>query len=280
MNPRLETALKALLLLGTAYFLFSRIAGGTLAFYINERFSAYTTLAVAGLLVVALSYPLTRRRGAAAPETHTHAVHAHAQEEAHYLELGHDHGHSHAHGEGHDHGHEHGLTWGGVLIVALPILLGLLVSPRPLGAAAMAGREVNVVSANRSAMPAAVQAAASKASTERTVLDWSQSFQTVADPAAHFAGEAADVIGFVYHDDRFGPDEFFLTRFVVSCCVADAAVAGVVVRLPPGATVEADQWLRVTGTFAPGTFDGAPVPVLVADTLAPADIPEQPYLYP
>ncbi|MEZ4611868.1 MAG: hypothetical protein R2838_16770 [Caldilineaceae bacterium] len=49
--------MKALLLLGTAYFLFSRIAGGTLAFYINERFSAYTTLAVAGLLVVALSYP-------------------------------------------------------------------------------------------------------------------------------------------------------------------------------------------------------------------------------
>ena len=280
MNPRLETALKALLLLGTAYFLFSRIAGGTLAFYINERFSAYTTLAVAGLLVVALSYPLTRRRDAAAPETHTPDVHAHAHEQALYLELGHDHGHSHAHGEAHDHGHDHGLTWGGVLIVALPILLGLLVSPRPLGAAAMAGREVNVVSGNRSAMPAAVQAAASKASTERTVLDWSQSFQTVADPAAHFAGEAADVIGFVYHDDRFSPDEFFLTRFVVSCCVADAAVAGVVVRLPPGATVEADQWLRVTGMFAPGTFDGAPVPVLVADTLAPADIPEQPYLYP
>ena len=280
MNPRLETALKALLLLGTAYFLFSRIAGGTLAFYINERFSAYTTLAVAGLLVVALSYPLTRRRDAAAPETHAPDVQAHAHEQALYLELGHDHGHNHSHGEGHDHGHEHGLTWGGVLIVALPILLGLLVSPRPLGAAAMAGREVNVVSANRSAMPAAVQAAASKASTERTVLDWSQSFQTVADPAAHFAGEAADVIGFVYRDDRFGPDEFFLTRFVVSCCVADAAVAGVVVRLPPGATVEADQWLRVTGTFAPGTFDGAPVPVLVADTLAPADIPEQPYLYP
>ncbi|MEZ4584217.1 MAG: hypothetical protein R3A10_21730 [Caldilineaceae bacterium] len=38
-----------------------------LAFYINERFSAYTTLAVAGLLVVALSYPLARRRDAAAP---------------------------------------------------------------------------------------------------------------------------------------------------------------------------------------------------------------------
>ncbi|MEZ4584216.1 MAG: hypothetical protein R3A10_21725 [Caldilineaceae bacterium] len=70
------------------------------------------------------------------------------------------------------------------MIVALPILLGLLVSPRPLEAAAMAGRRVNVVSGNRSAMPAAVQAAASKASTERTVLDWSQSFQTVADPAA------------------------------------------------------------------------------------------------
>lgn len=265
MNPRLETALKALLLLGTGYFLFSRIAGGTLAFYINERFSTYTVFAVIGLLIVALSYPLYRRTTA-----QTHAPHDHDA----------DHQHADAHAHSHDHGHDHGLTWTGVFIISLPILLGLLVSPRPLGAAAMASREVNVVSTQRSAMPAAVQAAAAKASTERNVLDWSQSFQTVENPATHFAGQDADVIGFVYRDDRFGADEFFLTRFVVSCCVADAAVAGVMVRVPPDTALEADQWVRITGTFAPGTFDGAAVPVLVADSIAPADIPEQPYLYP
>jgi putative membrane protein len=269
MNPRLETALKALLLLGTGYFLFSRIAGGTLAFYINERFSTYTVFAVIGLLIVALSYPLYRRTTA-----QTHAPHDHDADHQHAD------AHAHSHDHSHDHGHDHGLTWTGTFIISLPILLGLLVSPRPLGAAAMASREVNVVSTQRSAMPAAVQAAAAKASTERNVLDWSQSFQTVENPAAHFAGQDADVIGFVYRDDRFGADEFFLTRFVVSCCVADAAVAGVMVRVPSETALEADQWVRITGTFAPGTFDGAAVPVLVADSIAPADIPEQPYLYP
>lgn len=269
MNPRLETALKALLLLGTGYFLFSRIAGGTLAFYINERFSMYTVFAVIGLLVVALSYPLYRRTADQGRNQHT---------DDHSHDHTHDHGHGHDHS--HDHGHDHGLTWTGVFIISLPILLGLLVSPRPLGAAAMASREVNVVSTQRSAMPAAVQAAAAKASTERNVLDWSQSFQTVENPATHFAGQDADVIGFVYRDDRFGADEFFLTRFVVSCCVADAAVAGVMVRVPPDTALEADQWVRITGTFAPGTFDGAAVPLLIANGIAPADIPEQPYLYP
>lgn len=257
MNPRLETALKALLLFGTAYFLFSRITGGTLAFYINERFSLYTSFAVIGLLVVALSYPLFRRQPGETSDDETH-----------------EHTHSH------DHGHDHGLTWGGAFIVALPILLGLLVTPRPLGASAMASREVNVVNENRSAMPAAIQAAAAKASTERTVLDWNQAFQTVENPAAHFAGEQADVIGFVYRDDRFGEDEFFLTRFVVSCCVADAAVAGLVVRPPDDVNLEPDQWIRVNGTFTTGSFEGAPVPLLVAEEIIPTDVPDQPYLYP
>lgn len=271
MNPRLETALKALLLLGTGYFLFNRITTGTLSFYINERFSTYTVFAVIGLLVVGLSYPLARHKPAEGAHDEEHDPHA----SGHFLDLP-----EHAHEHSHDHRHDHGLTWSGVFIVALPLVLGLLVSPRPLGVAAMAGREVNVVSGTHSAMPAAVQAAAAKASTERNILDWTQAFQLVENPAQHFAGEQADVIGFVYRDERFGADEFFLTRFVVSCCVADAAVVGLVVRAPPGANLEADQWIRVTGAFAPGTFEGAAVPILVADSITPAEIPDHPYLYP
>lgn len=273
MNPRLETALKALLLLGTAYFLFNRITTGTLSFYINERFSTYTVFAVIGLLVVGLSYPLARRQQAEG--AHDEEDDHHAPE--HFLDLS-EHSHNHAHS--HDHGHDHGLAWSGVFIVALPLVLGLLVSPRPLGVAAMASREVNVVSDTHSAMPAAVQAAAAKASTERNILDWTQAFQLVENPAQHFAGEQADVIGFVYRDERFGENEFFLTRFVVSCCVADAAVVGLVVQTPPDTALEPDQWIRVSGAFTPGTFEGAAVPILVADSITPADIPDHPYLYP
>jgi hypothetical protein len=52
----------------------------------------------------------------------------------------------------------------------------------------------------------------------------------VNDPAA-FIGQEARLIGFVYRDDRFNGDEFMISRFVISCCAADAAPLGLVVRV-------------------------------------------------
>ncbi len=46
-------------------------------------------------------------------------------------------------------------------------------------------------------------------------------------------------------------DRFQLTRFVITCCVADATISYVtVVDAPPG-TFETDEWVRVTGPIYP-----------------------------
>jgi uncharacterized repeat protein (TIGR03943 family) len=251
-RPRFYTAIKALLLLALAGFLYTRLAGGTLFFYINERFMAYTMLAIVGLLLVAVSYrPQQAAQLAVEQATHDH---------------------EHA-----DHGH--GLTWGGVALLLLPILLGVFVPPQPLGAAALSNREVNV-SLQGSALPAAVRAAAQKDSTNKNVLDWLHTFAGATNPAQEYAGEQAQVTGFVFRDDRFGQDQFMVTRFVVSCCVADANVAGLVVEWLEAATLPDDQWVEVAGTLQPGTLADETVPVLVARSVQPVDVPQQPYLYP
>jgi uncharacterized membrane protein YcgQ (UPF0703/DUF1980 family) len=41
-----------------------------------------------------------------------------------------------------------------------------------------------------------------------------------------------------------------------------------------------DQWVQVEGHFAAGEFAGQPYPILVATSLKPVDVPNQPYLYP
>lgn len=165
------------------------------------------------------------------------------------------------------------------MILAIPVLLGLSISPRPLGAAALVNREVDVTEV-RSTMPAAVRAAAAKASTDKNVLDWQQLFASTPDAANAFAGEPARVTGFVFRDDRFGKQQFFLTRFLVSCCVADAAVAGVVVEWSDAAALANDDWYEVEGVFAAGEFNGQVSPVLRATVLRPVEVPQQPYLYP
>jgi uncharacterized repeat protein (TIGR03943 family) len=253
-RPRFRTAVKALLLLGLALFFYTRLAGGTLFFYINERFMIYTILAILGLVLVAVSYR-PRRAAASGEDPGGHEDHSH------------------------DHSHDHSLTWGGVALIALPIVLGLLVPPQPLGAAALSNREVNVT-LQGSALPSAVRAAAQKSSTDKNVLDWGHTFAASPDPVGEFAGEQARVTGFVFRDERFAADQFMVTRFVVSCCVADANVAGMVVRWPDAAALPADQWVEVSGALAPGSLDGETLPVLQARSVTPVDVPQQPYLYP
>src|SRR5688572_30142203 len=110
----MKTIWKALVLVLMGLFLYSRFLGGTLLFYINDRFVWLTILASVGFILVGISY-------------------RYRSEESH---------------EGHDHGdHSHGqLSWGGLALIILPILLGLLVPPKPLGAAAMVNRDVSAKS--------------------------------------------------------------------------------------------------------------------------------------
>lgn len=65
------------------------------------------------------------------------------------------------------------------------------------------------------------------------------------------AGSLVTFEGIVTRREGSPADEFVLTRFIVSCCVADALSVQVrVVGVPPG-RFEEDQWVRVSGTFYP-----------------------------
>lgn len=250
-SSKIQNAVKALLLIGLGLFFYSRLMNGTLYFYINQRFAAFTLLAVFGLIVTGLSYRYERAQA-------------------------HD---AHDHGHDHDHEHEHRLSWGAIFLILLPIGLGLLVPPQPLGAAALNNREINS-GANTINTPGLARSAAEKASTEKNVLDWWNTFHQVANPNQALAGQAVNVIGFVYHDKTFGADSFMVTRFVVSCCVADASGLGLLVRWPTAAALKDDQWVQVTGAFVASQAPTWQLPVLVAQSVTPVAVPNQPYLYP
>lgn len=236
-----KQTLKAFLLLAMGLFLYSRFLGGTLQFYINERFVWLTILAAIGFIIVGLSY---RYR----PQCEHH-------------------------------GHTHGdLSWTGMLFVLAPIILGLLVPARPLGANAMSNRDVSIDSLTSVSAPN-IETVLQKPKGERNILDWLTDFWAAQDPSA-FTGQEAEVVGFVYRDDRFAEDSFMVSRFIVSCCAADAAPLGLVVRSEDASAFPDDQWVRVKGIFEVGQLDGREMPILAANILAPTDIPNQPYLYP
>ena len=71
------------------------------------------------------------------------------------------------------------------------------------------------------------------------MLDWFNQLRTAADPVNDLAGQQATVTGFVFRDERFAADQFMVTRYAVSCCVADASIVGLVVDWPEAKAVGA-----------------------------------------
>ena len=102
-----------------------------------------------------------------------------------------------------------------------------------------------------------------------------RSVKTAAADLRARAGERVTMDGFVTVDEG-DTDRFQLTRFVITCCVADATISYVtVVDAPPG-QVANDDWVRVTGTIYPLGSD-----ILVdAETVVPIPPPDDPYLTP
>jgi uncharacterized repeat protein (TIGR03943 family) len=88
------------------------------------------------------------------------------------------------------------------------------------------------------------------------------------------AGETVEFVGFVTRYPDTPADELLLTRYVVSCCVADATVAQVrVVNVTPGA-FEDNDWIEVRGTI----FSLGREVIVIAGPIEVVERPARPYL--
>ena len=115
-------------------------------------------------------------------------------------------------------------------------------------------------------------------STTFTVKDWATLLhQGLGDD--FFAGKPAAISGFLVATDD--PDVVYVARFLVTCCAVDAQPLAVPVLLPGWQDdFAADDWVEVTGGFAPNPDAAAPEPiVLIPQTVAPIPQPAQPYVY-
>ena len=90
------------------------------------------------------------------------------------------------------------------------------------------------------------------------------------------AGSPVSFDGFVVRDKGMPADEFQLTRFIITCCVADALEVDVrVVGVTPGQFSE-DEWVNVRGTLYPL---GSQI-VVQASEITTIPKPKRPYLTP
>lgn len=271
MPTRSVRKIQALVLGATGLFLLQKIWSGTLYFYINERFLVLILLAALGFLVLAQVlitdlFPRNPRNRELNGTLDDSDEGHHARE---YIPS-----HLHSYGAGHSHPSQRFL-WA-LLVVALPVLLGVLIPTRPLGASVVANKGLRISSPVRSD-EANYLLLLEVPPENRTILDWLQIFGSAQDPAS-LIGESVDVIGFVYRDPRLPDGQFMISRFTLTCCVADAFAVGMVVDSSDAATYAENTWVRVQGTLGLSAVESQVIPRIKVDKIQVVSEPAQPYL--
>lgn len=246
MPSRMIRSFQGLLLLGLSIFFASKAANGQLTWYINARFIPLTIFGIIMLAILAQTVfteiKRSRQRALAG-----------------------------------EHDHDHAPAPSSLWFMLVPLLVGVLIPARPLDSSAFATKGFNtnapLVSADSSALLFETD------SEERNVLDWIKLFNYEED-VTQFIGQKASVIGFVYFNEDLSENQFFVSRFVVSCCAADGFAIAMAAEWDDAATLQQDSWVLVKGTIEAITINDRRVPMIVAESVQEVPVPNQPYLYP
>lgn len=95
-----------------------------------------------------------------------------------------------------------------------------------------------------------------------------------------YKGRQIQLKGFVYKDNDLEQDQFFISRFLITHCVADASILGFLSELPEASTLHEDSWIEVNGTLDIATYNGVELPVVKISNWKIIGEPKEPYLYP
>ena len=162
------------------------------------------------------------------------------------------------------------------LLLAVAVF-GLIYTPRPFTSETAFQRGITDVLGQTRSRPQ--RFVLSGASEDRTIVDWIRTLNVYPEPEA-YAGQAVKVSGFVTHIPGWPENIFMITRFVLTCCAADAYPVGLPVELPPGTErPKPDTWLEVTGSMTTQTLDNTRQLVIGEATLTEIPEPRTPYEY-
>lgn len=114
---------------------------------------------------------------------------------------------------------------------------------------------------------------------ERSLLDWIQTLNVYPEPDT-YTGQKVKVQGFTIHPPELPQAYILLSRFVITCCAADAYPVGLPVKLdgdrqayPP------DTWLEVEGQMITKTISGKRQLTIQPKSIKKISQPQNPYDY-
>ncbi|MFN7160555.1 MAG: TIGR03943 family putative permease subunit [Candidatus Gracilibacteria bacterium] len=110
----------------------------------------------------------------------------------------------------------------------------------------------------------------------RQILDWIKAFNADPEPNS-YVGQEVDIQGFVVPSEI--PNTFFITRFYIACCAADARPIAIPVEYSGDFTPAKDDWLEIERIMKSGIINGERKVVIEMKKSTPIPVPSNPYAF-
>jgi uncharacterized repeat protein (TIGR03943 family) len=166
--------------------------------------------------------------------------------------------------------------WSSALLLTTAIL-GLLITPKVFTSQTALQRGVTESITMTRSQPQAFRSV-TKAE-DRSLIDWVRTLNVYPEPDA-YAGQPVKVQGFVVHPPDLPSQYLLISRFVITCCAADAYPVGLPVKLKEKREVyRPDTWLEIEGQMITETLKGKRQLTIEATSLKKISPPANPYFY-
>jgi len=166
--------------------------------------------------------------------------------------------------------------WSSALLIATAIL-GLVVTPKVFNSQTAFQRGISEAMTMTRAQPQAFRTINNPA--ERSLIDWVRTLNVYPEPDA-YTGQQVKVKGFAIHPQDMDTKYLLISRFVITCCAADAYPVGLPVKLTKDRSVyPADKWFEVEGKMITENLKGKRQLTIEASSLKEVSKPANPYSY-
>lgn len=132
-----------------------------------------------------------------------------------------------------------------IIILLFPVLASLFFPPNMLSSYSAFQRGVQT---NISDIKLRTKTNFNVDSKRRSYADWIQLMES-SDSLSRYIGQDLEIQGFVLKDERLKENEFYIARFVMSCCTADARTVVIKVSYDASNELENDDWILLSGKW-------------------------------
>jgi uncharacterized repeat protein (TIGR03943 family) len=166
--------------------------------------------------------------------------------------------------------------WASLLLLGTAIL-GLLITPRAFASETAVDRGVADTLTVTRGKPQEFRT--SSKSEERSLIEWIRTLTVYPEPDA-YTGQKVKVTGFVIYPPNLGDQYLLISRFIITCCAADAYPVSLPVKLTASRSAyKPDSWLEIEGQMITETLADKRQLVIEAKSLKPIEEPKNPYDY-